>query len=443
VDDVRGGDGARECRRQGMGRMTAQVTGRAQYPHAQPARLAPRVRARPEADQLTIDMGGKRPCELERVALPTAEEPAAAEGGRSHMDHPHPLIIALLTIGDPGGLTGGHRYHRRVAELAPAHGARIEFVSLPDRGWPRAALHADRALATARERGADAVLLDSLAAAPMAPRLATGSCRPPLLAILHQPPGGIDHGLPRRSIQARLDRLAYRRALRLLAASQALADELVVSGVASSDRIVVVPPGRDPVEPGGTVDGLRRGRRIAVLCAGNWVPRKGIHDLLEAVARLPEDSLTLHLAGDDGADRRYAARLRARLRAPDLAARVVVHGPVPQGRLAALYAAADVFALPSLREPYGTVYGEAMAAGLPVVGWRAGNLPHLASDGVEGLVVEPRDLAGLAAALHRLACDDALRGRLSAAARRRAARLPTWEATTAVLVAAVRDALGE
>ena len=43
-----------------------------------------------------------------------------------------------------------------------------------------------------------------------------------------------------------------------------------------------------------------------------------------------------------------------------------------------LYRSADVFVLPSYREPYGTVYGEAMAAGLPVVGWRAGNLPNLA-----------------------------------------------------------------
>jgi len=48
--------------------------------------------------------------------------------------------------------------------------------------------------------------------------------------------------------------------------------------------------------------------------------------------------------------------------------------------------------LPSWREPYGTVYGEALAAGLPVVGWRAGNLPHLVSDGVEGVVLTPGDV---------------------------------------------------
>jgi glycosyltransferase involved in cell wall biosynthesis len=73
--------------------------------------------------------------------------------------------------------------------------------------------------------------------------------------------------------------------------------------------------------------------------------------------------------------------VRARLSAADLAGRVVVHGPLPVAQVAAYYAAADAFVLASSREPYGTVYGEAMAAGLPVVGYAAGNLPHLARDG--------------------------------------------------------------
>ena len=93
----------------------------------------------------------------------------------------------------------------------------------------------------------------------------------------------------------------------------------------------------------------------------------------------------------------------------DLTGRVRVHGPVSKERVAAFYRDADVFVLPSLREPYGTVYGEAMAAGLPVVGWRAGNLPHLATDGREGLLLEPGDVDGLSRALHRLATDDVYR----------------------------------
>ena len=79
-------------------------------------------------------------------------------------------------------------------------------------------------------------------------------------------------------------------------------------------RLRVVPPGRDvAAAPGPPPGDLRRGRRAAFLCVANWVERKGLRDLLDAFARLPPDAATLHLAGDDRADPRYAARLRARL----------------------------------------------------------------------------------------------------------------------------------
>jgi glycosyltransferase involved in cell wall biosynthesis len=70
----------------------------------------------------------------------------------------------------------------------------------------------------------------------------------------------------------------------------------------------------------------------------------------------------------------------------------VVHGALDRARISALYHGADVFVVPSIREPYGTAYGEAMAAGLPVVGWRAENLPHLATHDREGLILPPGDI---------------------------------------------------
>src|ERR671930_149583 len=49
------------------------------------------------------------------------------------------LVVALLTLGDPGRLTGGYLYHRRMAEAAPWYDARIDFVSFPERPFPLAA----------------------------------------------------------------------------------------------------------------------------------------------------------------------------------------------------------------------------------------------------------------------------------------------------------------
>jgi glycosyltransferase involved in cell wall biosynthesis len=95
--------------------------------------------------------------------------------------------------------------------------------------------------------------------------------------------------------------------------------------------------------------------------------------------------------------------------------------------------------LPSTREPYGTVYGEAMAAGLPVVGWRAGNLPYLADNGHQGLLVTTGDVAALAHALNLLADDEALRRRLGAAAEIRARSRPTWADSAALFFGVMTD----
>ncbi|MDQ3891209.1 MAG: glycosyltransferase family 4 protein [Actinomycetota bacterium] len=357
------------------------------------------------------------------------------------MDDAH-LILPLLTLGDPRRLSGGYLYHLRMAEAAPAHAARVPFVSFPELPFPLAALSGARLLRRSQELMPAALLLDSIAAAFAAPALAARPPTVPVIAVLHQPPGGIDHGAVRERAQSSLDRLAYRRAERLIAASEHLAEALVSAGLPPS-RIRVVPPGRDVAASPVASPDLRRGRRAAFLTVSNWLPRKGLLELLDAFARLPAGVATLHLAGDDSVDARYAGRVRARLAQPDLAGRVVVHGRLTREEVAALYRAADVFVLPARREPYGTVWGEAMAFGLPVVGWRAGNLPYLAGDEREGVLVEPGDVDALSRALSRLADDEDARARLGSAARRRARRRPTWEESAALFFSVIREAVDE
>jgi glycosyltransferase involved in cell wall biosynthesis len=356
------------------------------------------------------------------------------------VDDVHVLIVSLVTLGDPDTLTGGYLYQQRVAALAPAFDARVHFVSLPLAPFPLPGVAGPVVLRRAARQRPHALLIDSIAAAYVGPWLPALRSRTAIVGMLHQPPGGIDHGALRTRVQAGLDRWAYSCASRLIVASAALADDLVARGV-PSDKLVVVPPGRDlasqPTEP---PQDLRVGRRAALVSVGNWVGRKGLLDLLEAVSRLPDDAATLHLAGDADVEPSYSARVRARLAAPDLARRVVVHGPLPAQQVAALYDAADVFVLASTREPYGTVYGEAMAAGLPVVGYRAGNLPHLADDGTEGFVVPLGDVDALATALRRLVDDPHLRARMGEAAARRAATFPTWRDSAERLFAELRAA---
>jgi glycosyltransferase involved in cell wall biosynthesis len=347
------------------------------------------------------------------------------------------LRLALVTLGDPHRRTGGYRYHRMMAAAAADHGAELRFGSVPSLPWPVPMLPAAWTLRAATE-GSDAILLDSIAAAFVAPWIR--GVRTPVIAVAHQPPGGLDHGRARAAAQRALDGVAYRSAAGIIVAGEGLIDDLRAIGVAS-ERIAFVPPGCDvPVAAGPPLD-LRRGRAASVLSVANWSPSKGILELLEAFATLPQPCATLWLVGETDRNRGYTERVRRRISAPDLRDRVVVRGSVPIEEAGRLYRSADVFALCSFADAYGTAWAEALAAGLPVVGWRSGNLPRLADQGREALMAEPGDAAGLASALRAITTDRNLRDRLAAGARRRAETLPTWASAADRFFASVRGFL--
>src|SRR5207302_211555 len=98
-------------------------------------------------------------------------------------------------------------------------------------------------------------------------------------------------------------------------------------------------------------------------------------------------------------------------------------GHVDEATLAALYESAAVLAFPSLYEGFGLPLLEAMARGLPAVAGRVGAMPELA--GEAAVLVDPEDVDAIAGGLAKVLSDQALRTRLAAAGRERAAGF-TW-----------------
>jgi glycosyltransferase involved in cell wall biosynthesis len=127
-------------------------------------------------------------------------------------------------------------------------------------------------------------------------------------------------------------------------------------------------------------------------------------------------------------------RLHAKL---GLGETVNLLGDVSRDRLAEEYVSADIFCLPSVQESFGIVFLEAMAAGLPVVACRAAAIPEVVEDGVTGLLVPPRDPAGLARALEAMAVDPE-RARAMGEAGRRAVPAYVPERVAARFLEAVR-----
>lgn len=204
-----------------------------------------------------------------------------------------------------------------------------------------------------------------------------------------------------------------------------------------ADRCVVVPLGVDLARfaaPDPAHVAELRARYAAPVCERDGAARdpglllfvgrlryyKGLHILLEALARLRAEARLLLVGG--GPEER---RLRAQAQAAGLAGRVHFLGEVGDEELPALYAAADVFVLPShLRaEAFGIVQLEAQAAGLPVVCTELGTgTSYVTQHGATGLVVPPADPPALARALDLLLADPALARRMGVAGRTRAAR---------------------
>jgi glycosyltransferase involved in cell wall biosynthesis len=120
--------------------------------------------------------------------------------------------------------------------------------------------------------------------------------------------------------------------------------------------------------------------------------------------------------------------------------RVVFAGLVAEAALPALYAAADLFVWPAVREAYGLAMLEAQAGGLAVVAGREGGVPEVVADGQTGVLTAPRDPAALAAAVRDLLERPARRRALAAAAMSFVATERSIERASAVLSAALAAA---
>ena len=143
---------------------------------------------------------------------------------------------------------------------------------------------------------------------------------------------------------------------------------------------------------------------VEILFVGRIERFKGVFELLAAVRDLAAEDLPyfrLTLAGDGN----NAMEAKSWVAQHGLSDRVRLVGWVDGEAKLALFRDADVFVLPSYTEGLPNAMIEAMAAGLPVVVTPVGSVPDVVSDGVQGLLVEPRSVQALTAALRKLLRD--------------------------------------
>jgi glycosyltransferase involved in cell wall biosynthesis len=238
-------------------------------------------------------------------------------------------------------------------------------------------------------------------------------------------------------------RMAIRRtvglAARLIADSQATADDLNALLGVPAGRIEVIPLGVSAEFQPSSADIRDKVRRAYglperfFLYVGTLEPRKNLPRLVEAWSRVADGAPDLVIAGRAGWKNRALDAAIARS-----AHRARIHRPgfVAQADLPALLSAADAFVWPSLFEGFGLPPLEAMACGAPVLTSNVSCLPEVVGDAA--LMVDPADTGAIADGLQRLATDAALRSELRKKGAARAQAF-TWERTARLTVQSYLD----
>jgi glycosyltransferase involved in cell wall biosynthesis len=209
--------------------------------------------------------------------------------------------------------------------------------------------------------------------------------------------------------QSKIARARYEAAARIIANSQWTADQAIASG-APKEKITVVFEGTE-IAPRLTNEQRISARRRwqqpdgapLLGCVGVLSPDKGQDWLIRAVAELAAEfpGLRLLLAGD-GPCRQQLESLARSLKITD---RILFAGFVKD--VESVYAALDLFLLPSFFEALNNSLMAAMAYEIPSIAFRRGALPEIIEHNSSGLLVQPENLPELTAAIRRLLQDRA------------------------------------
>ncbi len=246
----------------------------------------------------------------------------------------------------------------------------------------------------------------------------------------------------RNSLFRRMAAATLRGARHVTSCSADLQQRLLrIGGPEHAAKVPLVPNGTDLLAAGSGGGELRRSLGVEpgealVVAVGRLVYKKGFRYLLEAAPQILRRHPRTRFAVGGGGE--LAAELRRQAEELGIAERVIFPGVLSHDQVLELVAAADLFVMPSIRDPGGNIDGlpivvlEAMAAARPVVATDVAGLPLAVAHGETGLLVAEKDAAALAEAISQLLADGERRRRLGEAGRRRVEEELNWRAVATV-----------
>jgi len=321
--------------------------------------------------------------------------------------------------------TGGSRYDHRVVEGLRDSGLEVVVAELAGDfpGGDAISVNATRDALQGIGDGAT-VIVDGLVLAALPEVFAAQAARLCLIAIVHHPIAD-ETGLDplQQADYLNREQQALNQVQGVIATSAFTANRLAELGLYQG-AVSIITPGceRKPLAIGSQGDDPQ------ILCLGSLIPRKGQHNLIQALVSIRHLPWRCQCVGSRALDPTYARQLQAMIEHAGLAERVTLAGALEAKALDTVFNESDLFVLPSHYEGYGMVITEAIARGLPVITTTAGALPTTLPHGA-GLAVEPNDTEALARAIEQVLTDPILRERLQTRAREAREELTDWAQT--------------
>ena len=356
------------------------------------------------------------------------------------------MRIGLLIYGSLDILTGGFLYDRLLVEYLRRQGDQVEIISLPWRTYGRH-LSDNFSLSLYRrlcKAPLDVLIQDELNHPSVfwLNRWLKRRVRYPIVTIVHllrssEARPDWQNSLYRwveRQYLLTLDGLVFnshatRKAVEELA--EGLAEGLAEELGGPRHPGVVAYPGCDHLSSTLSREEItartQQAGPLKILFIGNLIPRKGLHVLIEALAYLPLDDWRLTVIGSLTMDPGYVYTVRRRLEQAGLNVNITLLGALPNAEVALHLAQNQLLAVPSLYEPFGIVYVEALGFGQPAIATTVGAASEIITHGREGFLLSPGDATTLAQHIRELHQDRERLLQMSLAARERYSTYPTWD----------------
>ena len=349
------------------------------------------------------------------------------------------IRLAWVVDGDLDQLSGGYLYDRIVVGDLRRHGVEVEVLSLPTGPY---GLRLLQGAPPAIEQSLlsspfDIVVQDELshpALIRLNRRLAQEAPGLQRVALVHHLRASEPRPWPARLLYRQIE-ISYLRSVDSFIFNSRTTRAVVQALVGSSRPSIVALPGADRLGPAikpHTVE-QRAGEPgpLRILFVANVIPRKGLHTLVEALARLPRGMTTLTIAGNDRLEPAYTRRVSGAIQRFRLDDEVTFVGLLERDTLAEAMESHHVLAVPSSYEGYGMAYLEGMGRGLPAIAGSDGGPREFVRDDQNGYLVRAGDPGDLAAKLQSLATDRQRLARLSLSALETYRNHPTWSDTGA------------